>query len=105
MLHSFFQGGNFMEILNLSDADLLVRTKALIKEESKMTQNVLEHLRVIESRRLYAKRGYPSLFEFCIKELGYSESSAQRRISAMRVIKIIPEAKVKLQTGEVSLST
>ena len=85
-----------MEISNLSDSDLLVKTKALVKEESKITQNVLEHLRVIESRRLFAKRGYPSLFEFCIKELGYSESSAQRRISAMRIIKNIPEAKAKL---------
>src|SRR5271165_910247 len=94
-----------MEISDLTDVELMAKTKILVKEESRITQNILDHLRVIESRRLYAKRGYPSLFEFCVKELGYSESSAQRRISAMRLIRSIPEAKEKLQNGQVNLST
>ena len=94
-----------MEISSLSDSELLIRTKAAVKNEEKSTQNVLEYLRAVESRRLYAKRGYSSLHDFCIKELGYEGSSAQRRISAMRLIRDIPEAKAKLQSNEVNLST
>ncbi len=89
----------------LNDQDLVEKIKSLAKEERRITQEVLEHLREVEARRLYAARGYGSLFEFCIKELGYSEGSAQRRISSMRLIKILPEAKEKLQEGGVSLST
>jgi hypothetical protein len=90
---------------NLDNNQLLMDIKNLVKEEKRITQNILDYLAEVEYRRLYALRGYPSLFEFCVKELGYSESSAFRRISAMRVIKTIPEAKTKLKEGSVNLST
>jgi hypothetical protein len=92
-------------IKNLNDDQLLLEIKSLAKEETRMTQLILDYLAEVETRRLFALRGYPSLFEFCVKELGYSESSAFRRISAMRAIKSIPEAKAKLENGTVNLST
>jgi 5-methylcytosine-specific restriction endonuclease McrA len=92
-------------IKELNDSQLLTEIKKLVKEEKRMTQLVLDYLSEVETRRLFALRGYPSLFEFCVRELGYSESSAFRRISAMRAIKSIPEAKSKLEKGDVNLST
>lgn len=90
---------------HLPDHELLVNTKNLVAEEKRITQEVLSHLEEIESRKLYLARGFSSLFDYCIKELNYSQSATYRRISAMRLIKSIPEAKEKLSLGSVSLST
>jgi len=84
--------------------ELVERTKQLVAEERKITAQVLEHLRQIEQHKVFAEWGYPSLFEFCVKELGYSESAAQRRISSMRLMREIPELKLAIEEGELSLT-
>ena len=66
---------------------------------------MLQHLQEIESRKLYLKRGFSSLFEYTVKELGYSESSAYRRIKAMKLCKELPETKLKMAKGELNLCT
>src|ERR1035438_1259489 len=104
--HNF--GNCYSDVLSLnslSDQLLLEETKSLVSEEGRITRDVISHLEEIERRKLYLKRGYPSLFEMCTKELNYSESSAGRRIAAMRLIKTLPEAKEKLEQGKVNLST
>src|ERR1700677_3167081 len=87
-----------------SNSDLILKLKNLVIEERKLTAEILEYLREVEVRKLFLELGYPSLFEFCMRELGYSEGSAQRRISAMRLIKTLPEIEDKIVTGELSLS-
>jgi len=84
--------------------ELVERTKQLVAEERKITTRVLEHLRQIEQHRVYAEWGFPSLFEFCVKELGYSESAAQRRISSMRLMRELPELKQTIEEGELTLT-
>jgi hypothetical protein len=56
-------------------------------------------------RRLYAEKGYSSLFEYSVQALGYSEAAAGRRISAMRLLVEVPEIESALKKGSVSLST
>ena len=92
-------------IRNLSDENLWSRTKILVGNEKEATLLVLDHLREVERRMLFAKRGYSSLFAYCCQELGYSEDEAQRRISAMRTIRDLPQARKSLEAGSVSLST
>jgi hypothetical protein len=69
-----------------------------------MTLRVLHHLREIERRRLFSDLKYGSLFEYAVKELGYSESSATRRIQSARLIKDIPEIEKKIEQGKLSLT-
>jgi 5-methylcytosine-specific restriction endonuclease McrA len=88
----------------LSGSELLKRTQDLVSDEGRATMDLIEHLREIERRMLFLETGHSSLFEFAVKHLGLSEGSAQRRISAMRLIRDIPEAKAKLESGEISLS-
>ena len=88
----------------LSNSCLVETLKGLVGEERKILAQILEYLREVERRKIFLEIGYPSLFEFCIRELGYSEGSAQRRISAMRLIRAIPEIKPKIVSGELSLS-
>jgi 5-methylcytosine-specific restriction endonuclease McrA len=89
---------------SLSGSELLKRTQDLVADERRATMDLIEHLREIERRMLFLETGHSSLFEFAVKHLGLSEGSAQRRISAMRLIRDIPEAKAKLESGEISLS-
>ncbi|MBK9294958.1 MAG: HNH endonuclease [Oligoflexia bacterium] len=89
----------------LNNSKLLVQLKNLVSEERKLLSLVLDYLSEVQSRRLYLELGFPSLFEFCVKELNYSESAAQRRISAMRLIKDIPEVKTKIELGNLNLTT
>src|SRR5690606_13044895 len=50
-------------------------------------------------------RGYPSLHEFLVKELQYSDGAAHRRISAMRLVGDVPEAKESIASGALPLTT
>ena len=93
-----------LNLSTLTDHNLLQSVKALAADERKITTQILNHLREIEVRRLFATLGYSSLFEYCRQELGYSEGSAQRRISAMRILKEVPDVENKINSGALSLS-
>jgi 5-methylcytosine-specific restriction endonuclease McrA len=75
-----------------------------VAREREVTSQVLWHLREIEARRLFAELGFGSLFDYVVKELGYSASSAMRRIQAMRLLKELPEFEEQLKSGTLNLS-
>ena len=58
---------------------------------------VLDHLREIEARRLHLTRGYGSLFDYVVHELGYTAAAAWRRIKAMRLCEQTNGARELLQ--------
>jgi hypothetical protein len=90
---------------DLSNEALIRNTHALVAEERKLTTEILWHMHEIQVRRLYAEKGYASLFEYAVQVLGYSEAAAGRRIAAMRLLVDVPEIEPALQSGEVSLTT
>ena len=98
----FFMNTN---LKRLSNEQLLLETKNLVQKERQINIQVIQHLQEIESRKLYLKRSFSSLFEYAVKELGYSESSAYRRIKAMKLCKELPETKQKMAKGELNLCT
>ncbi len=94
--------------MNLKDTGketLIYKMRELARSEREITLHVLRHLAEIERRNLFSELGFSSLFEYCVRDLGYSESSAQRRIASMRLLKILPVLEPKLATGALSLST
>ncbi len=90
---------------SLSNEALLQNTKSLATEERKLTTSILWHMHEIQTRRLYAEKGYGSLFEYAVKELQYSEAAAGRRITAMKLLVEVPEIEPALEKGDVNLST
>ncbi|MEK6706164.1 MAG: HNH endonuclease signature motif containing protein [Bdellovibrionota bacterium] len=92
-------------IKSLPDSVLLSKIKTLAEEERKLTTQVLELLREVEHRRLYAQQGFSTLFEYVVKGLGYSEASAARRINSMRLLKDLPDLKDSIEKGNLNLST
>ena len=93
-----------MNLKHLTDKVLLADTKNLVAQERVISLKVIHHLKEIERRRLFSELGYASLFEYAVKDLGYAEASAMRRINAARLLKDIPEIEKKIESGALSLT-
>ena len=91
-------------IKQLSNKELLSHTKLLVQKERSIHIQVLRHLAEIDSRKLFFKQGFSSLFDYAVRELGYSEGAAYRRIKAMKLCCALPETAKRLQSGRLSLS-
>jgi hypothetical protein len=75
----------------------------LVASERKITAEVVEYIREIDSRRAFSELGYTSTFAFLTEAHGYTAGAAQRRIDAARLLKEMPEIKEQLKTGELNL--
>ena len=92
-------------ISGLSDNALLAQTRKLAHLEQQLQVTVIDHLREIHTRRLYLSRGFSSLFDYVVRELGYTDSAAARRINTMHLCAEFEEVREGLQDGSFTLST
>lgn len=88
----------------LSNNDLVERLGKLVQSERKIMHLILECIAEIDDRKLYLEKAYPSLYEFLVKEFGYSPSAAMRRIESARLLKEVPEISQKIESGALNLS-
>ena len=88
----------------LSDRELLRETRNLVRHERHLQGAIIDHLAEIEARGLYLERGFSSLFDYAVRELGYSDAAAARRIGAMRLCADAPQAREGLRDGSLTLS-
>lgn len=93
-----------MNLKHLTDKALLADLRILVANERELSTKVLHHLKEIDRRKLYSDLGYTSLFEYCLRELKYSEASAVRRIRAARSLGELPEIVKKIENGKLNLS-
>lgn len=93
-----------MNLKHLTDKALLDDIKFLVTREKEFLIRILHHLKEIDKRKLYSDLGFSSLFDYCLKELKYSDGEAVRRIQAARLLADIPELEKKIETGLLSLS-
>jgi len=93
-----------MNLRSVANTTLVERTEHWAQKERELLTNVLHHLREIDRRRLHSALGYKSLFDFAVRRLGYAEDQAYRRISAMKLLREIPEIESRIQAGELSLT-
>jgi len=80
------------------------RIKFLRSKEKEIVTEILDLLHKINSERLYVTCNTNSLFKFCTHILGYTDTEANMRINAMRMIQKLPEIKNDLITGDLSLT-
>ena len=64
----------------LTNEQLLTNLRDLTRRERRLTLAVIDYLGEVEHRRIHLERGYSAMFYFCTREIGYSESAANRRI-------------------------
>ena len=88
----------------LSDRALLRATSTLVRHERHLQGAVIDHLAEIDARRLFLQRGCSSLFDYAVRELGYSDAAAGRRIGAVRLCADQPDARERLRDGSLTLS-
>ena len=89
----------------MTNAELESRLSILVKEERALTEEILSLIREGEKRRLYLERGFQNVYDWLVRGFGYSHAAAYRRISSARLLESVPEAKEKLASGELNLST
>jgi hypothetical protein len=94
-----------MPIGKLTDRELHMRLREFVSRERTLTLHVVDHLIEVARRRLYAVRGFSSLFTYCTGDLGYSNAAAARRVGAARTIERFPRVRGMLARRELSLST
>ncbi len=93
----------------LSDRDLLSRMRQLVQKERELLTEILHHLKEVERRKLFSDLGFKSLFDYAVRELGYSEGQAGRRIAAMKLLRELPqqeaqELEKKIESGALNLT-
>jgi hypothetical protein len=90
---------------NLTDSQLVKKLDALVRKEREATLDVIRHIIEFDRRKLYVGLGHSSLFDYCTLQLGYSPSSAQRRIKTARCIIKFPEILGMLEKNEIGLTS
>ncbi len=70
----------------------------------KLEGELIDLLQELDRYKIHYKMGYRSLFEYCTKGLHLSESISYSLINVARKSKEIPELKIEIQKGSLSLS-
>lgn len=92
-------------VSGLSDRALDKSILTVRSRENTSTIELLYHLNEIEHRKRYLRKGYGSMFDYCVCHLHYSASAASRRIRTARCLRRFPELDDMLRRCEVNLST
>jgi hypothetical protein len=91
------------KLSKLGDKDLRGALCALARQDRDVLVETLWHLAELERRRSYLEWGFHSLWDFCRRELAWSEGSSRRRIEGAKLLSRVPEAAGFIQDGRISL--
>ncbi|HEY6728602.1 MAG TPA: hypothetical protein VI197_31540 [Polyangiaceae bacterium] len=88
----------------LSDQALLNGFNELVRQDQLHVASLLRHIDVIDRRKLWARKGHSSLFDFLVRRYHMSESMAGKRIGAARTARRFPLVFAMVASGEIHLS-
>jgi hypothetical protein len=63
----------------------------LSRRHRELENEIIESLRVVDRERLFQSYGLPSLFFYCVRSLGITESVSYAFIAVMRKSTFVPE--------------
>ena len=89
---------------SLSSLDLLTVTRDLVRKSRGVEAELLVHLGEVDERKLYLELAFPSMFAFCVGELGFSEDAAYSRILVARAARRLPAIAEAFRSGQVHLA-
>jgi 5-methylcytosine-specific restriction endonuclease McrA len=93
-----------MNLKHLTDDQLEDSLGILVRKERETLSAILHHLLEVNRRRLFSKYHCKSLHDYACKKYGYSEREAGLRITAMYLLKDVPQATRQIEEGSVSLT-
>jgi len=88
----------------MDDGKLIDSLKKARSEERALQCYSLAMIAEVERRMLFAEAGYPSLFQYLVSALGYSEASSLKRIQVSRLLSRFPEIYNLLNDGTISMT-
>ncbi len=88
----------------LADHDVARGLDARAATERLATAETLAYLAEMDARRLYLPAGYPSMYQYCVQRMHWSEDEAYRRIRVARAIRAHPAILEALEDGRLHLS-
>lgn len=91
-------------VTSLTDAQLLAHVQTLADEERRSTARLIAALVELDSRRLFLREGFSSLFAYCTQALHFSEDAAYNRIRSARVAAKWPIALDMIADGSLSIT-
>lgn len=91
-------------VRQISDEQLHRNLMCLKSKESHIIACIVSHLEEVFRRRLFARHKCSSIYDYCIRVLGYSNGEAHRKISACKLATQCSEVKSSIAKGELSLS-
>jgi 5-methylcytosine-specific restriction endonuclease McrA len=94
----------FWKLSGVSDEDLLHGLTGLVASGAQVDAGVVAHLAEVEERRLHLKAASSSLFDYCLRRLGFSEGEAFLRITATRLARRFPVIFELLAARSIHLS-
>jgi hypothetical protein len=97
--------GLLESLRHLTDAELVARVEALAKREHGDTALLVAHLAELDTRDVYLRSGYSSLFTYCRDALALSEHEAYNRIEVARAARRFPLVLELLASGAVNVTS
>lgn len=94
----------FWNLSTLSDNQLLQDLSELLAGSARVEARIVAHLTEVEERRLHLKAACSSLFDYCLRRIGLSESEAFHRITAARLARRFPVIFELLEGRAIHLS-
>lgn len=90
---------------SLTNEELILSLKSLVGDERGGLVSILKHLSEFDRRQLAEKKSYPSLFDYCVRELRYAQGEAFRRIRAARAADKYRVIYPMIERGALNLTT
>jgi len=91
-------------VKRLTDDELVLRVRHCVREDRRVSAQLLAHLGEIEARGLHRDLGYESMFEYAVRVLHMSDSEAGLRLHAARFARKFPASLEMLSRGELHLT-
>ena len=89
---------------HLDDATLRQDLHRHVADERRRDATVIAHIAEFDARRLYLAEAFPSMFAYCVGELGYTEDAAYKRIQAARTARRFPRLYYDVAAGRLHLA-
>lgn len=83
---------------------LLKCTEAAALTVRESITRLLHHLAEVQRRRLFARVGCGSLFDYCVRVLHMSQGEAARRVNASRALTAFPQREEKIVSGTLTVT-
>jgi hypothetical protein len=83
---------------------LHMRAIAIASQLKRSEADLIEILQELDAHKAFRDYGCASLYEYCVQFLNLSESTSYNLINVARKAKVVPELKIAIASGELSVS-